>query len=117
MEIQADRLAALKLYCRIDEDDTTEDVLLSEMFHDAVSYLEDAGVREPPAGTPRRAKYDLCINAMVLDSYDNRGTAIHKTSAVADNPAFRRRLNQLKLTEPVEADGTVSDLNTGEAEG
>lgn len=116
MAISEERLAALKLYCRIDEDDSTENELLNGLYADAVSYLEETGVSEPPSDSPRRAKYDLCVNALVLDSYDNRGTAIHKMSAVADNPAFRRRINQLKLTEPPETEN-VSNSDTSETEG
>ena len=26
----------------------------------------------PPEGTPRRAQYDLCVNALVLDGWDRR---------------------------------------------
>lgn len=90
--------AELMAYCRMDETDDSEYNLLDELYEDAVSLLEEAGVSEPPAGTARRSKYNLCIKAIVLDSYDNRGAT--SASAVADNPAFRRRINQLKRTEP-----------------
>lgn len=90
--------AELMAYCRLDGLDSSEYDLLDEMYDDAVSQMEEAGVSEPQAGTPRQCKYNQCIKAIVLDSYDNRGTT--SASAVADNPAFRRRMNQLKLTEP-----------------
>lgn len=90
--------AELMAYCRLDELDPSEYDLLDEMYEDAVSQMEEAGVREPPAGTTRRCQYNQCIKAIVLNSYDNRGTI--SASAVADNPAFRRRIMQLKLTEP-----------------
>lgn len=109
MALDADRLAALKLYCRIDEDSEDEDTLLTQMYDDAVSYMDNAGISEPASGTPRRAQYDMCVNALVLDAYDNRGTAIHQMVAVADNPAFRRKLNQLKLTEPVSKSDTSAE--------
>ena len=41
--------------------------------------------------------------ALVLDAWDNRGIQTADKS-FADNPAFRRRINQLKLTEPVRSD-------------
>ena len=61
--------------------------------------MEQAGVSEPKEDTPRRAQYDLCINALVLDGYDRRDVTITGT-IVSDNPMFRRMLTQLKLTEP-----------------
>ena len=45
-------------------------------------------------------------NAMVLDAYDRRDITITGT-IVADNPAFRRLITQLKLTEPVSNLDTV----------
>ena len=104
----SDRQASILSYCRID-DPTPEDLSLLEGFHaDAVSYMRNAGVAEPEAGSARLPQYNTCILAMVLDAWDNRGTqTAHK--AFADNPAFRRRLNQLKRTEPV----MVSESDTG----
>ena len=97
------RKTALLAYCRIDELDAGEAVLL---YAAAVAYMEQAGVSEPKEGTPRRAQYDLAVNYLVLDAYDQRETVFAGT-IVADNPAFRRIMNQLKLTEPV-----VSDSDT-----
>ena len=99
----SDRQASILSYCRID-DPTLEDLSLLEVFHAAaVSYLLDAGVAEPKAGSARLPNYNICILAMVLDAWENRGT---KTAdkVFADNPAFRRRINQLKRTEPVRSD-------------
>ena len=95
-----ERKAALMAYCRIDEFGPGEEALFGSIYDSAVSYMEEAGVSEPPEGTGRRAKYDLCVNALVLDAWDRRGTAAD--NRVAENLAFRRALNQLKLTE---ADG------------
>ena len=39
------------------------------------------------------------VDSMVLDRWDNRGTQTAGYSLM-ENPAFRRKLNQLKLTEP-----------------
>ena len=99
----SDRQASILSYCRID-DPTPEDLALLEGFHaDAVSYMEDAGVAEPKAGSARLPQYNTCILAMVLDAWDNRGIQTGD-KALTDNPAFRRRLNQLKRTEPVRSD-------------
>lgn len=104
----SDRQASILSYCRID-DPTPEDLALLEGFHaDAVSYMLDAGVAEPKAGSARLPKYNTCILAMVLDAWENRGTQT-ADKVFADNPAFRRRINQLKRTEPV----TVSESDTG----
>lgn len=96
----------LMAYCRLDGLDPSEYDLLDELYEDAVSQMEESGVSEPQAGTPRRCKYNQCIRAIVLDSYDNRGTT--SASAVTENPAFRRRIVQLKLTEPDPETGSGS---------
>lgn len=89
-------------YCRIDEILPEEEPVLEGMYQAAVSYMEQAGVSEPEEGATRRAQYDLCVNAWVLDAWDHRGATSSGGGAytVADNPSFRRMLNQLKLTEP-----------------
>ena len=97
--------ARLMAYCRIDVLEDGEEDLLKTLYLSAVAYLAGADISEPEADTPRRAQYDLCVNYLVLDGYDRRDVTITGT-IVADNPAFRRLINQLKLTEP------VSDLDT-----
>ena len=87
----------LMAYCRIDALEDGEDLLLQGLYDAAVSYMEQAGISEPKEETPRRAQYDLCICALVLDGYDRRDVTI--TGTVSDNPAFHRMLTQLKLTE------------------
>lgn len=94
------RKAALMAYCRIDALEEGEDALLQGLYEAAVSYMEQAGISEPEQGTARRAQYDLCVNYLVLDGYDRRDVTI-TGAIVSDNPAFRRMLTQLKLTEPV----------------
>ena len=99
----SDRQASILSYCRID-DPTPEDLSLLEGFHaDAVSYMRNAGVAEPEAGSARLTQYNTWILALVLDAWDNRGTQT-ADKACADHPACRRRLNQLKLTEPVRSE-------------
>ena len=69
------------------------------LYDSAVDYMTNAGVEAPDAGTPRAAQYDLLVNSLVLDAYDQRAVSI-TGKLVTDNPAFRRALTQLKLTEP-----------------
>lgn len=90
----------LMAYCRIDALEEGEDALLQGLYEAAVSYMEQAGISEPEQGTARRAQYELCVNYLVLDGYDRRDVTITGT-IVSENPAFRRMLTQLKLTEPV----------------
>ena len=102
MALSEARRASLLAYCRIEEPTAEELLTLEGLYDAAVGYLEQAGVSEPEEGTPRRAQYDLCVNFMVLRDFDLREATI-----VNDNPAFRRLLTQLKLTEP-----DVSNLDT-----
>lgn len=107
--MEAARLTAVLRYCRLEEfaGDAGVEAQIEALYHAAVGYMTQAGVAEPEAGTPRRAQYDLCVNYMVLDGWDRRDMTITGT-IVAENPAFRRLLNQLKMTEP-----PVSNLDTG----
>ena len=101
------RLASLMAYCRIDVLEPGEHGLLETLYDSAVSYMNQAGVSEPDTCTKRRAQYDLCVNALVLDAWDNR-SAQSNGQVFSENCAFRRMLNQLKLTEPVPDSGTCS---------
>ena len=98
--------ARLMAYCRIDVLEEGDEALLREFYDAALSYMEQAGISEPKEATPRRAQYDLCVDAMVLDSWDHRDIK-EPVNQVTENAAFRRRLNQLKFSEP-----TVSDSDT-----
>lgn len=97
-----DRKDALMAYCRLDELTAAETALLGELYEDAVGYMTTAGVTEPVSGA-RLAQYHTCINALVLDAWDHRGTQTGD-KALVDNPAFRRRLEQLKRSEPPASD-------------
>lgn len=99
-----ERKAGLLAYCRIDTPDETEDALLKTCYAAAVGYMTSAGVAEPEADTDRRGQYDLCVNYLVLDSYDRRDQTITGT-IVASNQAFRQLIVQLKLTEPAAVEG------------
>lgn len=101
MELAEERKAALLAYCKLSElaDDPDVQALIPVMYEAAVGYTENAGVAVPEPGTSRAAQYDLAVNYLVLDSWERRETAMVST-VVADNPAFRRLMNQLKMTEP-----------------
>ncbi|WP_297201486.1 head-tail connector protein [uncultured Flavonifractor sp.] len=105
MSMTEERRAGLLAYCRIEEPTEEELLTLETLYEAAVGYLEGAGVSLPPEGTARRAQYDLCVNFMVLRDFDLRDAEVSGT--LQDNPAFRRLITQLKLTEP------VSNLDTG----
>lgn len=102
------RRAELLAYCKLTEfaEDPEVEALIGTYYGAAAAYMAQAGISEPPEGTPRRAQYDLCVNAMVLDSWDRREISVSGT--VSENPAFRRVMNQLKMTE------NVSNLDTSE---
>lgn len=104
MALTEARKASLMVYCRIDALEEGEGTLLEGFYDAAAAYLAQAGVKEPEEGTPRRAQYDLAVNAMVLDAYDNRGSQT-AGAALSDNPAFRRMVTQLKLTEQEDSSG------------
>jgi len=108
MVTEAQKAGALA-YCREDPSDMTgeEQALFDDICLGVVSYLTDAGVAVPNCDSDpaRAASYRLCFNALVLDAWDNRNPVVEQAATV-DNPAFRRRLNQLKLTEPVPDSGT-----------
>ena len=100
MALEEERKQSLMAYCRIDALAPGEASLLEVMYDSAVAYMTDAGVAQPETGTARAAQYDLVVNAMVLDAWDNRGG--HRAGApLTDNPFFRRLITQMKLTEPV----------------
>lgn len=98
----------LMAYCRIDSLEEGEELLLQGLYEAAVGYLEQAGITEPAKDTPRRAQYDLCVNALVLDSYDRRGAQMD--GSVSDNPQLHRMIVQLKLTEPAVSDSDTAGV-------
>ena len=106
--LSEERKQSLMAYCRIDVLEEGEEALLQTLYDAAVGYMTNAGVREPEEPTPRRPQYDLCINFMVLRDFDLRDAQVD--GVIQDNPAFRRLLNQLKLTEP-----ELKAVETGDA--
>ena len=105
MPMTEERRAGLLAYCRIEEPTPEELRTLETLYDAAVGYLEGAGVSQPDPGTSRAAQYDLAVNFMVLRDFDLRNAEV--TGTIQDNPAFRRLITQLKLTEPVSQTDTV----------
>lgn len=101
MNLSDERKASLLAYCKLTElvDDPEVETLIPALYDAAVGYMDNAGVAVPESGTARAAQYDLCVNYLVLDGYERREASLTGTT-VAGNPAFRRLINQLKLTEP-----------------
>lgn len=101
MSLSEERRASLLAYCKLTElaDDPEVKLLIPMLYDAAVGYMEGAGVNVPESGTTRAAQYDLCVNALVLDGWERREVSMTGTSVV-ENPAFRRQINQLKLTKP-----------------
>lgn len=99
MALTAERLEGLARYCGV-QDPTEEDIkTLEELYHAAMGDLYTAGVKEPAADTLRRAQYDLLVNAIVCSEFDLRGAQVDRVDQ-RESLAFRRRLNQLKQSEP-----------------
>lgn len=100
MALTEERRVELLAYCKLTElaDDLEVQTLIPVLYDAAVGYMENAGVSVPESGTSRAALYDLCVNYMVANAWDQRDAAVAAT-VVTDNPAFRRYLDQLKLTE------------------
>lgn len=97
MEQAETGLAGLLAYCRLDDPEPEQLAVLELCRRAAGAYLNQAGVRPPPEGSARRAQYDLCLWALTLDSYDQRGG--QQDQPLKPNPALRQLINQLKLTE------------------
>ena len=115
MGVPEARKVTLLAFCRLDGLSPEEEGLLAVLYDAAVGYMSGAGVREPPEYTPRRAKYDLCVNYLVLDSWDRRDVSF-VGAASSENPAFRRLLNQMKLTEPDVSNSDTSGPGEDEPE-
>lgn len=98
LELSQQRLDDLLAYCEVLEPSDADKRQITGAYASAVSYMQNAGVTEPEEGSVRKAQYDLCINYLVLDAFDRRVVTITGT-IVAENPMFRRNLNQLKLTD------------------
>lgn len=89
------RKASLMAYCHLDDLGAEESLLLEGMYDGAVAYMAGADVSMPEADDPRRPIYDLVVNALVNDAWDNRRSTV--TGQLFQNPVWNRMKNQLKL--------------------
>lgn len=97
MALTAERRRELLAYCRIDESELSEDekLLLETLYEASVGYMSGAGIPEP-SEVGVAAQYRLCVNALVLESWERRD--LTEPAVMTENPALRRIINQLKLT-------------------
>ena len=105
MAIPEEYKSRVLAYCQERAPDDWDLLVLDQAWDSAAGYLEGAGISQPPeTDTARNALWLSVMCAMVLDEYDQRGAQFDQ-GKLQDNPAFRRKLVQLKLTEPAsEAD-------------
>ena len=102
--ITAERLTAIKQYCRIDYDE--DDAQLTGVAEMGVSYLTQCGITRDG----HEALYALIVPTMVLNQYEGK-CADNAAAALATVPPLVRQLvNQLKL---VCAFGGAGDGDTG----
>ncbi len=97
-DLSREDLEAAKRYMRVDGDD--DNFVVEQCVCAARSYMTEAGVSLPKAGTTRRALYDIVCHAQALSLYDRRDPVV-TGSAVNENPVLHRLLVQLKQTEPL----------------
>ena len=99
MAIPEEYKAQVFAYCAVTEPDGADELVLNQAWDSAAAYLEGAGIAQPPAANAARTALWLSVMLpMVLDEYDQRGAQFAE-GKLQDNPVFRRRLTQLKLTE------------------
>lgn len=89
------RKASLMAYCHLEDLDEEEGLLLESMYDGAVAYMAGAGVPTPAADDPWQPIYDLVVNALVNDAWDNRRSTV--TGQLFQNPVWNRMKNQLKF--------------------
>lgn len=97
MGIPGDRLDQVLAYCAIASPDANDRLILDDAWDAAAAYLAGAGITEPPENDPRQPLWFNIMKALTLDNYDQRGAQFEQ-GKLADNPAFRRQLTQLKLS-------------------
>ena len=94
-----EELRLVLAYCREPAPDEEALLALDQAWDNAAAYLAEAGVSQPPAVNAARTALWLGVMLpMVLDGYDQRGAQFTE-GKLQDNPVFRRKVNQLKLTE------------------
>lgn len=96
MAIPEELKPAAFAYCR-EVEDTETLVAMTVAWDSAEGYLRGAGITRPAPDTPRHGLWLDIILSLTLDAYDQREAQV-ESGKLAENPAFRRKLNQLKWT-------------------
>ena len=89
--ITAERLDAIKRYCRIDYDE--DDAQLTAFAEASDGYLTQCGITRDG----HEAMYDLIVQAMVLTQYEGRCADNAAAALAAVPPIVRQMVTQLKL--------------------
>ena len=73
-------------------------MLTAERLAEVLAYRKLTELADDPevAEASSRPMYDQVVNYMILDAWDHRDA--WTPGSYTENPAFRRQLNQLKLT-------------------
>lgn len=102
--ITAERLDAIKKYCRVDYDE--DDAQLTGFAEMSDSYLAQCGINRDG----HEAMYDLIVQAMVLNQYEGKCADNAAAALATVPPLVRQMVNQLKF---VCAFGGAGNGNTG----
>ncbi len=103
MGIPEDLLSQVKAYCAAQNADDADMLNLNDAWDSAQSYLAGAGVTEPERSSGTWPLWFQVMKALTLDGFDQRGAQFDQ-GKLQDNSAFRRQLNQLKLSALPEAE-------------
>ena len=99
MAIPEELLGAVEAYCKEPDPDELTLLELTIAWDTAAGYLQGAGVSRPKTDDERHGLWLGVMLALTLDGYDQRG-AQFSAGKLQENPAFRRKISQLKWTEP-----------------
>ena len=91
--MDAERLESLKAYMIVEGDDDNK--LIEGFYSAAIIYLQNAGVEADLLGDIQQPLYDLVVNGLVLNDYDNREPEASGAISAIDF-GLRRKINQLK---------------------
>ena len=110
MAIPEELLQDVEAYCVEPDPDEAALRALHLAWDEAEAYLQGAGICRPDPAAARHGLWLGVMLALTLDGYDQRG-AQFETGKLQDNPAFRRKISQLKWTEPVSNSDTTGEGN------
>ena len=99
MAIPEELIQDVESYCLEPDPDEEKLRALHLAWDEAAGYLQGAGVSRPKTDDERHGLWLGVMLALTLDGYDQRG-AQFSAGKLQENPAFRRKISQLKWTEP-----------------